>query len=58
MASISATKGAVTAAGEHRETFGGEFLGDLRADKITGADDRDSRIALLHDVLSAICRRR
>ena len=51
MASISLTSGAslvaVTAAGEDGEAFGGELLGDLAADEVAGADDRDRFVSLL-----------
>jgi hypothetical protein len=39
---------AVAPAGENRETFGSEFLGDLGPDIIAGADHCDSRVSLLH----------
>ncbi len=40
--------GAVAPACEHGKSFGGEFLGDLGADIIAGADHRDRCVALLH----------
>ena len=40
--------GAVAPAGEHGKAFGGEFLGDLAADVIAGADHRDGCVAFLH----------
>ena len=40
--------GAVAAAGENRKSLGGKLLGDLAADKIAGADDRNRRVSLLH----------
>ena len=40
--------GAVAPAGEHGEAFGGEFLGDLAADIIAGADHGDGCVAFLH----------
>ena len=39
---------AVAPAGEHGKAFGGEFLGDLGADVIAGADHRDGCVSLLH----------
>src|SRR6185437_16401145 len=39
---------AIATAREHRKTFGGEFLGDLGADVVAGADHRDGCVALLH----------
>ena len=38
---------AVAASGEDREAFRGEFLGDLAADEVAGADHGDGRVSLL-----------
>ena len=39
---------AVAPPGEHGETFGGEFLDDLGADVVAGADHGDGGVTLLH----------
>src|SRR5580704_11952830 len=43
---------AVAPSGEHGKTFGGEFLDDLGADVVAGADHRDGGIAFFHGLLS------
>src|SRR5580693_3391129 len=44
--------GAVAPAGKDGESFGGEFLGDLGADIVAGANHRGGCISLLHLTLS------
>jgi hypothetical protein len=46
---------AVAATGEDRKALGGELLGDLAANEITGTNDGDRPVSLLHGVLRPVC---
>ncbi len=41
----------LTASDKNRETFGRKFLGDLSADKVTGADNGYGRVSLFQGFL-------
>jgi hypothetical protein len=48
--------GAIAAARKDRKALGSEFLGDLAADVVAGADHRHGPVSLLHGSSPALAR--